>query len=69
MFFKADAWPGELHVARALFAGPIDRDPQAHVYYDMHAPWVRVADDLPKKPDPASPEAGKDAPTRPTVGC
>jgi hypothetical protein len=55
MFFKADAWPGELHIARALFAEPIDREPQAHVYYDTHVPWVSVADDLPKKPDPAAP--------------
>ncbi len=54
VFFRADAWPGELHIARALFAEPIDREPQAHVYYDTHVPWVRVADELPKKSDPAA---------------
>ena len=46
-----DAWPRELHIARALFIEPIDREPQAHVYYDTHAAWARVADDLPPKPD------------------
>lgn len=52
MFFRADRWPGELHVARALFVDPVDREPQAHVYYDTHVPWASIVDELPRKPDP-----------------
>lgn len=52
MFFRSGRWPGELHVARALFATPLDREPQAHAYYDTHVPWVHLADDLPKQADP-----------------
>ena len=55
MFFKSARWPGELHIARALFLEPIDREPQAHAYYDTHVAWVLVGDDLPKKPDPNAP--------------
>lgn len=52
MFFRSGRWSGELHIARALFATPLDREPQAHAYYDSHVPWVHLADDLPRKADP-----------------
>lgn len=52
LFFKADQWPGELHIARALFTGPVDREPQLHAYYDSHVSWAKIDDDLPTKPDP-----------------
>lgn len=54
LFFRSPGWPGELHIARALFTDPLDREPQAHGYYDTHVEWVHLADDLPKKSDPAS---------------
>lgn len=56
MFFKAAAWPGELHVARALFTDPVDREPQAHAYFDTHVGWVTLGDALPRKPAPQPPE-------------
>lgn len=56
MFFKALSWPGELHIARALFTDPVDREPQAHAYYDTHVGWVALGDDLPRKPAPQPPE-------------
>ncbi len=49
MFFKGERWPGELHIARALFLEPIDREPQAHVYFETHVEWVTLYDDLPRK--------------------
>ena len=52
MFFKAELWPGELHIARALFLEPIDREPQAHAYYETHVDWVALSDDLPQLPTP-----------------
>jgi len=30
---------------RSNFHGPLDREPQLHVYYDSHASWLLVADD------------------------
>lgn len=49
MFFRSTRWPGEMHVARALIADPLDRDPSAHVFYETHVPWLQVNDELPKK--------------------
>lgn len=49
MFFESTRWPGETHVARALFVDPLDRQPAAHVFYETHVPWVEVNDGLPKK--------------------
>ena len=51
MFFKGKRWPGELHVARALFTGPVDREPQMHAYYDTHVSWVTLSDSLPRGVD------------------
>ena len=47
MFFRSERWLGELHVARALFIDPLDREPQAHVFYETHVPWLTLVDDLP----------------------
>lgn len=62
MLFSSQRWPGEMHVARALIAGPLDREPSAHVFYDTHVPWLDVNDALPKKipqsAPPPEPERG-----------
>jgi hypothetical protein len=50
LFFRSAQWPGETHIARANFRDPVDREPQAHVFYDTRVPWFQVHDDLPKKP-------------------
>lgn len=49
MFFESTRWPGETHVARALFVDPLDKEPSAHVFYESHVPWLQVNDALPKK--------------------
>ena len=54
MFFQGARWPGELHVARALFTGPLDREPQMHAYHDSHVTWVTLADGLPTRDDPGA---------------
>ena len=48
MFYVSTLSPGEVHVARALISGDIDRTPQAHVFFDHRTPWIECADDLPK---------------------
>lgn len=52
LFFRAARWPGELHIARALFVDPVDREPQLHAYFDTCATWVHIADGLPTRSDP-----------------
>ena len=48
MFFNADRYPGEIHVAVASLTWPIDRLPEAHVFFDDHAPWADISDRLPR---------------------
>jgi hypothetical protein len=57
MFFESTRWPGETHVARALFADPLDRAPSAHVFYEEHVSWLDVNDALPKKVSQSSPSS------------
>jgi len=52
LFFRSSKWPGELHIARANFTDPLDKEPQGHVFYDSHVSWFAVNDSLPKKPAP-----------------
>lgn len=54
MLFESTRWPDEMHVARALIEGELDRAPSAHVFYENHVPWLDVNDALPKKVSQAS---------------
>jgi len=47
IFFRSTQWPGELHIARALFTGEIDRAPANHSFYDTHVEWMKLHDELP----------------------
>ncbi len=49
MLFQSRSWPGEMHVARALFVDPLDREPDEHAFYESRVPWLDVNDELPKK--------------------
>lgn len=46
LFFEGARWTGETHIARASVAGKIDREPTAHVYFDMHVEWMEFNDPL-----------------------
>jgi len=46
MFFRAERWADELHVALASIDGEIDRQPQAHAFYDTHVDWMPIDDAL-----------------------
>jgi Uncharacterized conserved protein len=56
MFFESTRWPGEMHVARALVDGPLDREPSVHVFHAEHVPWLQVDDGLPKIPTLSTPK-------------
>ena len=47
--FESVNWPGEIHLARALIDGEIDREPQVHVHCARAVPWVTLGDALPRK--------------------
>lgn len=52
LLFRSSRWPGELHVVRTAFDGPVDREPQVHVNWATHAPWLLIGEDgLPRKAD------------------
>lgn len=54
MVFKSDRWPGELHLARALFTTPLDREPQVHAYFETHVSWLAYDDGLPRQDSTAA---------------
>lgn len=35
-------------VPLGVMDGPIDRDPQVHIFFDCRAPWVAIGDSLPR---------------------
>ena len=47
LFGEPDSVAG-VGIALASMLGPIDREPDRHIFWDDRAPWVRVADDLPR---------------------
>lgn len=51
LLFRSQRWADELHVVVANFDGPLDRAPQAHVFWDTHVDWVALDDNdgLPRK--------------------
>jgi hypothetical protein len=46
MFFRAERWPGELHVTLANLLGDIDRRPQAHAFHKTHVDWMPLDEAL-----------------------
>jgi hypothetical protein len=48
LFCENTEHPDRMDIVLASVTGPIDRDPQLHVYYSDRAPWVEVNDSLPK---------------------
>ena len=46
MLFESERWGGETHVALGCIDEPIDRLPQANVFYDAHVDWMPVDESL-----------------------
>lgn len=49
LFFRAAAWPDEVHVPLALLEGEVGMVPQVHVWFSDRVPWAPVEDGLPRK--------------------
>lgn len=52
MFFRSERYPGELHIARALFHDALAQQPQAHAFHGTHVDWATLAEPLPIVPEP-----------------
>lgn len=63
MLFTSTRWPDEVHIARALIAEPLDREPSAHVFYETHVAWLDVGDALPKKVSQPTPARAQGEPS------
>jgi hypothetical protein len=48
LFCVLDHDPDMVDITLASMQAPIDRVPEAHVYFDAHVDWVELADELPK---------------------
>ena len=48
LFFESTLDPERVDIPLANVDGPIDREPQLHVYFDRRAEWVTVEDSLPR---------------------
>ncbi len=46
LFFRSERWAGELHIALACINDPIDRAPDANVFFDKHVGWMPIDDTL-----------------------
>jgi hypothetical protein len=40
--------PGRVNVVLAAMEAPIDREPEVHTFFDSRAPWITLADSLPR---------------------
>jgi hypothetical protein len=49
LFCENGRHPERIDITLASMAGPIDRPPQAHLYYDSRAHWIDGAEELPKR--------------------
>jgi hypothetical protein len=48
LFCELDRYPDTIDVTLASMQEPIDRTPEAHVYFDTHVAWLETLERLPK---------------------
>lgn len=48
LFCALDHDPDTIDITLASMLGPIDRSPEAHVFFDTHVGWIEFLDQLPK---------------------
>jgi ribosomal protein S18 acetylase RimI-like enzyme len=67
LLFESERWPEEVHVTLASLDGPLDREPQAHCFFDDRAPWTLTLDRLPRFGGPTGTERLSDGPVAEAV--
>jgi hypothetical protein len=48
LFCENESYPDRVDIALGTVDGPIDREPQLHMFFDSRASWVEIADRLPR---------------------
>jgi hypothetical protein len=48
LFYASELCPGEMHIARALIDGPVDREPEENTFTDQAVEWIVLDDHLPR---------------------
>jgi hypothetical protein len=48
LFCELDEHPDDVDIVLANLSGPIDLEPQMHIFFSDRAPWVEVHDALPR---------------------
>jgi len=48
LFCDSSHFPDRVDIALGAMLEPIDRAPQVHIFFDSGAPWIKVADELPR---------------------
>ena len=48
LFCESGRHPDQIDIVLANMDGPIDREPEVHVYFSDRAPWVSIDDTLPR---------------------
>lgn len=56
LFFETSQRAGDIDVVLANLHGPIDREPQLHVFFDDRVHWVEMGDSLPRLGGPTGME-------------
>lgn len=44
LFYASELCPGEMHIARALIEGDVDRRPSQHIFADHAVDWITLED-------------------------
>jgi len=48
LFCETTRHPEQIDIVLANLDGPVDRAPEAHIYFDTHVDWVQLNDSLPR---------------------
>lgn len=48
LFYRHTGAPGRVYVSVASLDGEMDRQPDSHVSYEEHVPWLHLRDGLPR---------------------
>ena len=56
LFFEAERWAGQVHIAVANLHDPLPQKPAAHVFFSDRAEWVAIDENLPRLGGPSGTE-------------
>ena len=57
LYYRSDKWPEEIHLHAATLDDPSTHDPDCHVVWEEHLPWIHQLNDLPRHDSFGTPPA------------